>query len=210
MRKYIALAALLGLCAATVSAQEALKIHYEASGGAGAGESGSHTFGPGGFYRWDKTSGDESTSLIVLNGERIEVNHRLGIAVRGPVDDDFAVPVLNDRLEFGRQMEFHPDSPEYKMLGSMIENGETHEVEELGSRAHERLLLTGYRSTIQTLAGPSTKEWWEFTAPSGRTIEIEYSYSDGGSQRITGIERGAIGDAFSIPSRMTVYDRWQR
>ena len=61
---------------------------------------------------------------FVLDGERIEINHRLGVAVRGPVDDDSSVPVMSNRLEFGRQVEIHPDSPEYKMLLSMIENGE--------------------------------------------------------------------------------------
>lgn len=199
---------LLLLVAVPVAAQEVLVIHYEAEGV----ETGSHIFGPGGLYRWDRTSeGGESLSMIMNGAERIEINHDLGVAVRGGAEDtSFSVPAFGRGAGFGLMTEVHADSPEYEMLRQVMENGEIQEVQDLGARARERLLLQGYRTTIQTSTGPSIREWWEYTSPDGRTIELEYSYSDGGSQQITGIERTSMGARFSIPSGLSVRDRWQR
>ena len=205
MRGLFAFALLVSL-AAPAAAQEVLIVHYEAEGI----ETGSHVFGPGGLYRWDRTSHEgESLSMIVNGPERIEINHSLGIAVRGAVEDtSFEVPAHGQT--FPLMEEVHPDSLEYEILATAIERGDALEVEDLGARARERLLLQGYRTTEETSTGVSIREWWEYTSPDGRTVELEYSYSDGGSQQITGIERISVAGMFSMPSGLDVVDRWQR
>lgn len=205
MRALLAFVLLVAL-AAPVAAQEVLIVHYEAEGI----ETGSHIFGPGGLYRWDRTSHEgESLSMIVNGPERIEINHSLGVAVRGAVEDtSFEVPAHGQT--FPLLEDVHPDSPEYEGLVAAIESGAALEVEGLGARARERLLLRGYRTTEETSTGMSIREWWEYTSPAGRTVELEYSYSDGGSQQITGIERISVAGMFSMPSGLDVVDRWQR
>lgn len=197
---------LLVSLAAPGAAQELLIVHYEAEGI----ETGSHIFGPGGLYRWDRTSHDgESLSMIFNGPERIEINHSLGVAVRGAAEDtSFEVPAHGQTFPLPEAV--HPESAEYASLVAAIERGDVLEIEDLGARARERLLLQGYRTVEETPSGTSIREWWEYTSPAGRTVELEYSYSDGGSQLITGIERISVAGMFSMPAGLDVVDRWQR
>lgn len=153
----------------TTTAQDATgEIQYEA---------GTYYFGRDG-YRHDRTVNGERTSLLVRGGQRVEMNHDLNVAVRGPADGNFSVPMMEptgSRVVTGgrasamreRQMRRNPQ-PEVARYNK----------ESLGTRALGPLLLQGFRHTFE----PSSEngfsrvaEHWIYVRPDGLPEGLEES-----------------------------------
>lgn len=188
-------------------------------------KSGSFFLGADGRWRVDQDFRGERISVIAAPSatrgvsERIEINHDLGVVVRGPDAGPVGVPTiqglgstvvswpvragssrlsarLRDRLPSGRDFREDAASPV-----------------DLGSRAIGPLLLEG----MSVSADNHELEMWRYHLPGGARVILEYmgvSTDDDGVQtvderRVTSAARvTGPSDTFSVPDRMQVYDRW--
>ena len=188
-------------------------------------KSGSFFLGVDGRWRVDQDFRGERVSVITAPSatrgvsERIEVNHDLGVVVRGPDTGPVRVPTiqglgstvvswpvragssrlsarLRDRLPGGRDFREDAAFPV-----------------DLGSRAIGPLLLEG----MSVSSDNRELEVWRYHLPGGARVTLEYmgvSTDDDGVQvvderRITSAARVAgPSDTFSAPDRMQVYSRW--
>lgn len=182
-----AVAAMIGVLllsgTASAQAQTVIEVAYTTIAQDATGEIqhevGTYYFGRDG-YRQDRTVNGERTSLLVRGGQRVEINHDLSIAVRGPTDGSFSVPMLEptgSRVVTGarasamreRLMERNrqPEAVEYNYNN-----------ESLGTRALGPLLLHGVRHTFEPRSEngfPRVVENWIYVRPDGLPEGIEES-----------------------------------
>ena len=155
-------------------------------------EVGTYYLVPDGRYRVDKLIDGERTSLISLpgEGERITLNHELGLAVRG-----------SDRLPW---------------VGPSIQPPPLREsdarTESLGLRMLGPLALTGFRQAVPIPdVGNIVNEWWVWMNHGTPPILVEMTYTgpDGlvDSQRISTARLATMTtDEFKVPPSYGVQD----
>ena len=116
-------------------------------------EEGTHTFSPDGHRRTDRLVRGEHTTEIVIpgetlgEGERIEINHTLVVARRGPLN---VVPgrSLARQRSLTRTRPVPPDSPQYRAAQRRRESGQSTPMDYVGQEERGPLTLHHYRDRV--------------------------------------------------------------
>lgn len=170
---------------------------------------GSFFLASDGSWRLDRELRGERLTVIFQGGEQIEVNHDLGVAVRGPAGMRLTVPTIQGYGSTIISQSFRtlppPLQPERMEGGTALAN--------LGSLAVGPLLLDGEGWAMDG----HEIERWSYRLADNTTVILEYSAThtaDNGMQtiderRVTNWERvTASRDTFELPDGMQVYTRW--
>lgn len=188
-------------------------------------KSGSFFLGIDGRWRVDQDFRGERVSVITAPSatlgvsERIEINHDLGVVVRGPDTGPVRVPTIQG---LGSTVISRPvpigSSQSSTRLRDRLPGGRDYREDaaspvDLGSRAIGPLLLEGMSVSLDN----RELELWRYNLPGGVRVTLEYTgvSTDGDgvqtvdARRITSAARVAgPSDTFSVPDRMQVYNRW--
>ena len=156
--------------------------------------------------------------MVLVSGERIEINHMMGVAQRGPARARFA-PLALERpaVDIGR---VSPDSLEFREMLETVRGGEVAASEDLGVRAVGMLLLQGHRSSTPAMNGwpAETIDTWYYNLPDGESIVMETAsvatFDDGTTQRtnmriVSAVRTAVPGSHFSVPGDLRVQDLWE-
>jgi len=180
------------------------------------------TFDGDGQPRLGEGNGERTTRLWFPDGsgsgERIEINHMLGVAQRGPAGARFAPHALERPAVDIRRVS--PDSLAFREMMDTVLSGEVAASEDLGARAVGPLLLHGHRA-----ATPATNGWpaetidtWYYNLPDGESIVMEVAsvatFDDGRAQHtnmriVRAIRTVVPGSRFSVPRDLRVQNLWE-
>ncbi len=189
-------------------------------------EEGTHTFSPDGHRRTDRLVRGEHTTEIVIpgetlgEGERIEINHTLVVARRGPLN---VVPgrSLARQRSLTRTRPVPPDLPQYRAAQRRRESGQSTPMDYVGQEERGPLTLHHYRTEFPEMMGMTVDRWdYRFGAGTSElTLQLERTIQqvlpDGqvgvDEMRITNVsevpfDRSVFTDA--IPAGMPVEDLW--
>lgn len=190
-------------------------------------EEGTHTFSHSGYRRVDREVNGERTTEIYIpalgsdEGEKIEINHTLNVARRGPLNLPTGAPLALEPSAT-RSRVVPPGTAEYRSALAAQAREEGVPVEFVGLEGHGPLLLHHYRYEMPTPAGPvvvdswryqfedviteiTLAETWRGTAPDGTPIAQETSVV---SARRVAFDLEAFTGA--IPAGMRVQNIWDR
>lgn len=175
--------------------------------------SGSFFLATDGSWRLDRAFRGERLSVLSLasDGEQLEINHDLGVAVRGPAGSRFTVPTVQGygATVISQSMPLLPPP----LRSSNVESSSGVVPAGYGQRAVGPLLLDG---DGWALDGHEIERWTYRLAGNTRVI-LEYSAThtaDDGVQtiderRVTSWERVTVPrDTFDLPDGLQVYSRW--
>lgn len=211
----VGLSAVLAVGALPASAQDVptIEVEYQkaqlgADGVWEVVETGTHFFADDGRYRLDRRIGGETITRIRIpaSGERIEINHALGIGMRGPDEGTFTIPAEGPTLPRSRRSAAAP-------FGGI-------QMTSIGARARGPLLLQGF-----SLAAPCLTTWecelevWIHAPravgarPAVLERTIRQTRPDGteltSTTVITSSERTTTDSAaFAPPADIPIRDRW--
>lgn len=173
---------------------------------------GSFFLSTGGNWRVDRVLRGERLSVMASNGEQIEVNHDLGVAIRGPAGSDLTVPTVQGYGATIIERAFS-SSPRLPAGAAQRRMADSAPIDSYGQRAIGPLLFDGEG---WAMAG-HVIEVWSYRLPDSTTVTLEYraehTDEDGvhtvDERRVTNWERvTASPDTFALPSGLDVYSRW--
>lgn len=210
------LSAVLAVGALPASAQDVpiIEVEYQkaqlgADGVWAVVETGTHLFADDGRYRLDRRIGGETLTRIRIPvaGERIEINHALGIGMRGPDEGAFTIPAEGPMLSRSRRSATAPF--------------EGIQMTSIGTKARGPLLLQGFSlGAAQCLTTWECElEVWIYAPravgarPEVLERTIRQTRPDGteltSTTVITSSERTTTdGAAFAPPADIPIRDRW--
>lgn len=228
MRVKLTVAALVLLMAPSAAGQSMFRVDYLTTRMYGETEMGREvgtwTFAPAGYWRVDRQVNGELTTEVVMpgdapgEGERIEVNHSLGTARRGPLNVMPGERTVELEPTLTRRRTVLPGSPQHRSAEAAIARGEGVRAEFLGQVGLGPLVLQEYRSEFPNGMVINTRRY-QFQNGDSIVIEqtVEQTAPDGtpGVQatRVTSAERVAFNEAAfteAIPRGFRVQDIWER
>ena len=228
MRLKLTVAAIALLMASTAAGQSMFRVDYLTTRTYGGAEMdrevGTWTFAPAGHWRVDREVNGELTTEVLIpgdrpgEGERIEVNHTLGTARRGPLSLMPGQRTVEFERALTRRRTVLPGTAEHQAAEAALERGEGVRAEYLGQVGLGPLVLHQYRSefpngmVIDTLRyqfqnGDSIiiEQTVEQTAPDGTPAVQRTQVMS--SARVA-FDAAVFTDA--IPRGLPVQDIWER
>lgn len=228
MRLKMTVAAVALLVASTAAGQSMFRVDYLTTRTYGETEMGREvgtwTFAPAGHWRVDREVNGELTTEVLIpgdrpgEGERIEVNHSLGTARRGPLSLMPGQRTVEFERSLTRRRTVLPGSPEHRAAEAALQRGEGVRAEYLGQVGLGPLILHQYRSEFPD---GMVINAWRYQMQNGDSLVIERTIEqtapDGTlavqQTRVMSAERVAFDEAVftqSIPRGLPVQDIWER
>lgn len=228
MRVKLTVVALVLLMAPTAAGQSMFRVDYLTTRMYGETEMGREvgtwTFAPAGYWRVDRQVSGELTTEVLIpggapgEGERIEVNHSLGTARRGPLNLMAGERTLEFERTLTRRRTVLPGSPQRQAAEAALARGEGVRAEFVGQVGLGPLVLQEYRSEFPNGMVINTRRY-QFQNGDSIVIEqtVEQTAPDGTravqATRVMSAERVAFDEAAfteAIPRGLPVQDIWER
>lgn len=218
LRTLVGVAALLALASppdyAAAQGVSAVRVEYEkrsatSETGWTVVETGTHMIADDGRYRLDRVVAGERTTRIHLpdRGERIDINHSLGVGVRGPLTGAFAVPA---EKPLSRMLRGGADDTSYLQRGQSMTA--------IGTRQRGPLLLQGFSLTAPCLETWNcyVEVWIHAPQLDGQPQVLERTLTQTGADgsvysntTIVSSERTSTGNStFAPPAGIAIENRW--
>jgi hypothetical protein len=173
--------------------------------------SGSFFLGADDSWRLDRVFRGERLTVMTSGGEQVEINHDLGVAVRGPAGSRLTVPTLQG---YGATVIDQSVPVVPPPMRPNLQRDVTVPTS-YGQRAVGPLLLDGDGWALDG----HVIERWMYALPGGTTVTLEYraEHTDENGVRtvderhVTSWERVTVSrDRFAMPDGLRVFSRWER